>query len=153
MIKIEIRNHSVKEAMVKLSEINNDIPSNGELLSESIQDLFDLIKERNALPSWNTKDQAIDRCIELIGTLLEDLCPPSDEQIRKDNTHFGPEIRIVEGIKKYDGYMPERFSHQITMGARESEIPSYAGEKTQVVDAWATYLWAINSKEWVLGAN
>ena len=153
MIKFIIRNHSVKATFKEISEVNNDVPLNGELLKGAVNDLFDLIKERATLPSWTTKDQSIDRCIELIGTLLEDLVPPSNGQIRKDNPHFGPKIRIVEGIKKYDGYMPERFSHQIVMGARESELPSYSGERTQVVDAWATYLWAINSKKWVLGAN
>jgi hypothetical protein len=82
------------------------------------------------------------------------LTPPTDEQIREDNPHFGPTIRVVEKIEPYEGMFPERFSYMVTVGARNSVIKAYLdGEKDRFVDAWATYLWDHNQGAWKLGAN
>lgn len=79
--------------------------------------------------------------------------PPEDDQIRSDNPHFGPEIRIVENIIPYDGNFKDRFSHQITVGAHSSVIEAFAGFPEKIVDAWATYLYDTKQQRWVLGAN
>lgn len=68
------------------------------------------------------------------------------KQIRKDNPHFGPVIRVIEkrpySSKEFD------FNYLIVVGARNSE--SYDNRK---IDAWASYLYSPSKGKWVLGAN
>ena len=78
----------------------------------------------------------------------EDRLPElSDEQVRKDNPHFGPTIRTVTSIKPYHSRLYS-FTYIQTVGAYDSE-----GYYQQKIDAWATYLWSPAKNEWCLGAN
>ena len=72
----------------------------------------------------------------------------TDEQIHKDNPHFGPVIRLIEEgpyrSKRFD------FTFYRTVGAYDS---SWEDEPNCKFDAWATYLWSPSSECWVLGDN
>ena len=77
------------------------------------------------------------------------LCPLTDEQIKKDNPHFGPKVRIVEPIKPYESKNFD-FKFSQTVGAYDSRFEC---EPDDFFDAWATYLWSPSKNIWVLGAN
>ena len=70
----------------------------------------------------------------------------TETQIRTDNPHFGPKIRLIdEGPCNNGGYLFRK-----TVAAEGSR---HAAEPGVFFDAWATYLWSPIKKEWVLGAN
>ena len=74
-----------------------------------------------------------------------------EQQIRRDNPHFGPDIRLIEeGPYKAEGKTLFDFTHYRTVGAHGSEHEEAPGRK---FDAWATYLWSPSRHEWCLGAN
>ena len=86
---------------------------------------------------------------------------PTDEQIRKDNPHFGPMIRVVEPVLPYQG---DHYSHHVIVGAHGScfaSDPEHVQDceelgiapEADIFDAWATYMYDPSTGQWVLGAN
>jgi hypothetical protein len=69
----------------------------------------------------------------------------TEEQIKKDNPHFGPVIRFIEA-EPISG--EGDFTLAITVGAHNSK---HMGG-SRIFDAWATYLWS-PAKGWCLGEN
>lgn len=77
---------------------------------------------------------------------------PTEQQIRKDNKHFGPFIRIVEDMQPYENKtFKGRFTHSITFGSKDTQT-DMVGEII-IIDAWATYLYDQILDRWVLWAN
>lgn len=72
----------------------------------------------------------------------------TEEQIRKDNPHFGPVIRLIDEGPYHSGKFD--FTYFKTVGAYRSK---HEGEPEKLFDAWATYLWSPRRNKWVLGAN
>jgi hypothetical protein len=68
----------------------------------------------------------------------------TEEQIRKDNPHFGPVIRFIEAKTISEG----DFTLVVTVGAHNSKH----AEEPRIFDAWATYVWS-TVRGWCLGAN
>ena len=79
--------------------------------------------------------------------------PLTEDQVRKDNPHFGSVIRLIEPIKSYTSNEFD-FTHIQVVGAKNSTLSGF-GILPDVKghDAWATYLWSPSKKTWVLGAN
>ena len=51
---------NVKETIIPLKEINNDVPSNEEVLSELFHDLIRVVKDPDVeIPPWTTKKETI----------------------------------------------------------------------------------------------
>lgn len=78
----------------------------------------------------------------------------TEQQIRSDNPHFGPVIRLVEE----GAYLSRHFDYTyfLTVGARDSKIDwslIQDGSDIRTMDAWATYLWSPSKQHWDLGAN
>lgn len=73
---------------------------------------------------------------------------PPEDRVLEENPHFGPVVRIVEGVETYEGG-EYGHTHKVTLGAEGSRFPGEEG----VFDAWATYLWHPERKRWELGAN
>ena len=73
----------------------------------------------------------------------------TEEQIRRDNKHFGPVIRIVEPVTPYKSKAFKKLTHTVTVGA----VKSYIDHGEAPIDAWASYLWNSETGQWVLGAN
>ena len=85
--------------------------------------------------------------IEAIKDAKDVIALLAEEEIRKDNPHFGKNIRIVE--EEYYGGTQFDFTYVVTVGSNDSTIPNRSG----IFDCHASYLWSPKNKEWVLGAN
>jgi len=60
----------IKPTEIPLSEINNDVPHNGELFAEAMHDQVAIVKGTIGLPPWVTRGEALSINRRLIQALL-----------------------------------------------------------------------------------
>ena len=59
----------IKPTIIKLSEINNDVPTNGELFAEAMETQIRLVKGTEPIPTWATRGE----CLSINRRIIQEL--------------------------------------------------------------------------------
>jgi hypothetical protein len=69
---MKLKHIKIKATIIPLSEINNDVPHNGELFAEAMQTQIRLAKKTEPIPTWTTRRECLAINRRIIQDLLEE---------------------------------------------------------------------------------